>query len=413
MNLLQESRDIGEQKASNKRWTTLVILAFVGLLGLLGAGFDYIMAKGSTVQTIGIPVILYLVGSFLINFINGMSRRFSFFVPEEERHFDLTLEEENRKVYLWLLKFSIVSVFFLLEFAASGAPPLQVQLFASHYAFHIGTIAAFVVGAIGAFSTLQWGAYSILRSLGAALADPSNDCDRELLTIVDEMKDAAGIPAPDVYVLQNNAPNAFAIGRSPKHASIVVTQGLLELLDREELEGVIAHEMSHIKNYDIRLKTVITALFGSVMLFSDGARGYTFFSGIPKTNVPGIRGIFHVILMMLWIVVLLAAPVIARMLVVSVSRHREYLADASGAELTHNPLGLAKALAKIERGATSDSAIRRNVAHLCIIDPVDKSVNSKKGIFADMFSTHPPTEKRILFLNAMAHQPMSEPVSLR
>jgi len=402
MNLLQESRNIYEQKAWNKRWTTLVILAFIALLGLLGVGFDYLMAKGGMVQTIGVPFIVYLVGSTLINFVDGMSRRFSFFVPEAERHFDLTIEEENRKVYLWLSKFSVVCIFFLLEAAMWGAPPVQIQLFHSEHAFHIGTVAAFVVGAVAAFSTLQWGAYSILRSLGAAFADPSNDCDRELLNIVDELKIAAGIPPPDVYVLQDNAPNAFAVGRSPKHASIVVTQGLLDLLDRDELQGVIAHEMSHIKNYDIRLKTVITALFGSVMLFSDGARRYTFFSGIPKANMPGIRGVSRGVLTILWIVTLLAAPVIARMFVVLVSRHREYLADASGAGLTRNPLGLAKALAKIEKATTPDSTLRRSVAHLCIIDPVDKPVNSKEGFFADLFATHPPTQKRILFLNAMA-----------
>jgi heat shock protein HtpX len=413
MNLLQESRNIYEQKAWNKRWTTLFILSFIALLAFLGIGFDYLMAKGGTVQTIEAPVIIYLVGSLLINFVEGISRRFSFFVPEAERHFDLTLEEENNKVYLWLFKFFAVCLLFLLEFAAWGAPPVQVQLFHSEYAFHIGTVAAFVVGAIAAFSTLQWGAYSILRSLGAAFADPSNTCDRVLLNVVDEMKIAAGIPCPDVYVLQDNTPNAFAIGRSPKHASIVVTQGLLDLLDRDELQGVIAHEMSHIKNYDIRLKTVITALFGSIMLFSDGARGYTMFSRIPKANVPGIRGVFRVILTILWIVMLLAAPVIARMLVGLVSRHREYLADASGAELTRNPLGLAKALAKIEKATTPDSTLRRSVAHLCIIDPVDKPVNSKEGFFADLFATHPPTHKRILFLNAMAYQPMSEPISPR
>ena len=411
MNLLQESRNIYEQKAWNKRWTTFVILTFIGLLGLLGFGFDYLMTRGGTVLTIGVPVIIYLVGSLLISFIDGMSRRFSFFVPEAERHFDLTLEEENRKVYLWLFKFSAVCIFFLFEFTAWGTPPLQIQLFHTEYAFHIGTISAFVVGALVAFLTLQWGAYSILRSLGAAFADPSNDCDRELLSIVDGMKDAAGIPRPDIYVLQNNAPNAFAIGRSPKHASIVVTQGLLDLLDYEELQGVIAHEMSHIKNYDIRLKTVITALLSSVMLFSDGARGYTMFSGIPKANVPGIRGVFRVMLTMLWVAALVAAPVIARMLVVLISRHREYLADASGAELTRNPLGLAKALAKIEKAATPDSTLKRSVAHLCIIDAVDKPVDSKESFFADLFATHPPTQKRILFLNAMAYQPMSEPIS--
>jgi heat shock protein HtpX len=316
-------------------------------------------------------------------------------------------------VYLWLFKFWMLSILILLEMAAWETPPVQIQLFHFENTFRIGTVVAFVAGAIVALSTLHWGAYSILRSLGVALADPSNACDRELLDVVEEMKIASGIPRPDVYILQDNAPNAFAIGRSPKHASIVVTQGLLDLLDREELQGVIAHEISHIKNYDIRLKTVITALFGSVMLFSNGARRYTMFSGIPKANLTQIRGMFRLILTILWIAALLAAPVIARMLVVLVSRHREYLADASGAELTRNPLGLAKALAKIETAAEPDSTLKRNVSHLCIIDPLDKPLKSKESFFADLFATHPPTQKRILFLNAMAYETMNAPIAAR
>lgn len=413
MNLLQESHNIYEQEAWNKRWTTLIIFVFIALLGLLGAGFDYLIAKGGAIQTIGVPVIIYLAGSLLIKFINGISRRFAFFAPDAERDFDLPIEAENLKVYLWLFKFVIVCMIILFEMAVWETPPVEIQLFHFENTFRIGTAAAVLIGAVVALSTLHWGADSILHSLGVASADPSNECDRQLLDIVDEMKLAAGIPRPDVYVLQDNAPNAFAIGRSPKHASIVVTQGLLDLLDRDELQGVIAHEVSHIKNYDIRLKTVLTALFGSVMLFSDGARRYTMFSGIPKANLSGIRGAFRLILTIVWVAALLAAPVIARVLVALASRHREYLADASGAELTRNPLGLAKALAKIESAAEPDSTLKRNVSHLCIIDPVNKPVKTKEGLFANLFATHPRTGKRILFLHAMAYEPMNAPISQR
>ncbi|HTX18889.1 MAG TPA: M48 family metalloprotease [Bacteroidota bacterium] len=411
MNFLLESRDIYEQKARNKRWTTLVILVFIALLGLLGAGFDYLIAMGGTIQTIEVPVIIYLAGSLLIKFVNGISRRFAFFAPDAERDFDLPIEEENRKVYLLLFKFTIVCMVILVEMAVWETPPVEFQLFHFENTFRIGTMAAFVIGAVVALSTLHWGADSILHSLGATHADPSNDREHQLLDVVDEMKIAAGIPAPEIYVLHDGAPNAFAIGRSPKHASIVVTQGLLDLLDRDELQGVIAHEMSHIKNYDIRLKTVITALFGSVMLFSDGARRYTMFSGIPKANLAGLRGMFRPILTIVWVAALLAAPVIARMLVVLVSRHREYLADASGAELTRNPLGLAKALGKIQSAAEPDSTLKRNVSHLCIIDPVDKPLNSGENFLGDVFATHPPTQKRILFLKSMSYEPMNAPIS--
>ena len=167
---------------------------------------------------------------------------------------------------------------------------------------------------------------------------------------------AAGLPRPRVYVVPDADPNAFATGRGPEHSSIAVTRGLLDTLDREELQGVVAHEMSHIRNLDIRVMTVVAALVGAMALLSDWARrGMTWGGGSRRRGNGAEPAAPAIVFLAIWLVAIVLAPFVAQLLAMMVSRRREYLADASGAELTRNPIGLARALEKIEARRRADA----------------------------------------------------------
>lgn len=269
----------------------------------------------------------------------------------------------------------------------------------------IGTLIAVFIGAGSAYWSLQGGAKAVLNSSGAVPADPNNESHKQLLNVVEEMAIASGLPKPGVYIIPDEDPNAFATGSTPQNSAIAVTQGLLNSLNREELQGVIAHEMSHIRNYDIRLMTVIAALMGAILLLSEGARRSMWLGGGRRRRSSSSGGGIGVaIILVVWIIGIILAPIISQMMAMAVSRKREYLADASGAELTRNPLGLAHALRKIESAAAPTKSIKRGSAHLCIADPLGKAVNNKEGFVAELFGTHPPIEKRIMTLQAMAYQ---------
>ena len=233
---------------------------------------------------------------------------------------------------------------------------------------------------------------------------------RQFQNVVEEMAIAAGLPVPQTYLVPDPDPNAFATGRDPQHASIAVTKGLLEMLNREQLQGVVAHEMAHIRNYDVRLMTVVAALVGAIALISDWA-GRAFRHGGPKAmdrgsargGKKGSGNILFLLLIVVWLLAIVLAPIVSHMLATMVSRRREYLADATGAELTRNPLALAAALEVIEAEAGATKAIKQGSAHLCIADPLERRVNQREGWLADLFATHPPMHKRIEALRAMAY----------
>lgn len=270
----------------------------------------------------------------------------------------------------------------------------------------IATLAAVGFGSFSAAWSLRSGDKAVLNSTGALPADPNNPEHRQLLNVVEEMSIAAGVPVPHVYIIPDPDPNAFATGKDPQNSSIAVTEGLLKILNREELQGVVAHEMSHIRNYDIRLMTVIAAMMGAILLLSDWARHGMFFGkGRRRSNSSGgSGGPIAILMLILWIVGVLLAPLISQMMAMAVSRKREYLADASGAELTRNPLALAGALQKLEAASEPTAAIKRGSAHLCIVDPVGRAMNAREGGMADLFGTHPPISKRITWLKSMAYQ---------
>lgn len=215
----------------------------------------------------------------------------------------------------------------------------------------------------------------------------------ELHRLVENLTITAGLPKPKVYVIQDPSPNAFATGRDPKHASIAVTTGLLEIMDKNELEGVIAHELSHVGNYDIRLMMVIVILVGTVALISDFALRWMWFGeGRRSNNNEG--GQAQLILLIVAIALAILAPFAAMLIQLAISRKREFLADASGALLTRYPDGLASALEKISEYDKPIKHANRATAHLYISDPFKKKVSS-------LFMTHPPIAERIKKLHAM------------
>jgi heat shock protein HtpX len=310
-------------------------------------------------------------------------------------------QQEHNKQMTWVIMLGFVFFLALLGF---GFDYFYLGIFENDFYLPIGTIIAVVLGTVMAVSSLQSGATSILRSTGAEPADPNNPAHQQLINVVEEMSIASGMPKPQIFVVPDSDPNAFATGKDPEHSFVAVTQGLLDTLNREELQGVIAHEMSHVRNYDIRLMTVVAAFVGAIVLLSDSGRRGVRFGGLSgrgsKSRSSGAGGIF----LILWLIGIILAPLIAQLMAMMVSRRREYLADASGAELTRNPLGLASALQKLDKASAPTESIKRGSAHLCIVDPIGRSINSKEGFAAELFGTHPPIEKRVLALDAMAYQ---------
>ena len=270
----------------------------------------------------------------------------------------------------------------------------------------VGTMTALAVGGLMSYVSYRNGPGMVLKASGARPADPAVPEENQLIHVVQEMGIAAGLPVPRVYIVPDSDPNAFATGTNPQNSVVAVTQGLLKQLNREELQGVIAHEMGHIRNYDVRLMTILAALTGAIALLSDWTGRVLRFGGVRGRNGgrKGIGGPVGLVLLAAWVLLMLVAPLLSRLLALAVSRKREYLADASGAELTRNPLALASALEKIEKAVEPTTSVHHGLAHLCIADPKGSLMGQKEGFLADWLATHPPMGKRILALKVMAYQ---------
>ncbi len=266
----------------------------------------------------------------------------------------------------------------------------------------IATLGALCVGGFSAWWSLEGGDRAVIDSTRAVPLDRADPAQRVLENVVEEMSIAAGLPKPAIYVIPDSDPNAFATGTGPDRASIAVTRGLIERLNREELQGVVSHELSHVRNYDVRLMTVVAALAGAILLLSDWSRRGLRWGGRRNSSEKG--GGLGLLFVALWLVSIVLAPIIAQIVSMAVSRQREYLADASGAELTRNPLGLASALEKIAAAVEPTPSIKQGIAHLCIEDPRGRPVNGQEGALANLFATHPPVAKRIAALRQMAYQ---------
>ena len=217
--------------------------------------------------------------------------------------------------------------------------------------------------------------------------------NKELYRLVENLCITAGLPVPKIYIIQDNAPNAFATGRDPEHGVICLTSGIIEKLERSELEGVIAHELSHIGNRDILISTVVVVLVGFTALLADWFRHWAFFGGRGRDNDRG--GQFQMIIIIAAVALSVLAPIAAVLMQMAISRKREFLADASGALLTRYPEGLARALEKISADPEKLKAANRATAHLFIANPFKGKKVSK------LFMTHPPIEERVAKLRGM------------
>lgn len=254
---------------------------------------------------------------------------------------------------------------------------------------------AVIFSVISSFVSYYWGADMVLAMSGARPADRRRDFD--FFTVAENLAIAAGIPKPKLYVIDDSAMNAFATGRDPQHAVVVATTGILDRLERRELEGVIAHELSHIKNFDTRLMAVVAVLAGTIAFLADMFMRTLWWGGGRRSrdrddNLGGI-------LLIVGIVLAILSPIVATMIQLAVSRKREYLADASGAYLTRYPEGLARALEKLSKDKEVLEAASNATAHLYITNPF-KGKNFGAW-FSGLFDTHPPIAERIKILRSM------------
>jgi heat shock protein HtpX len=306
----------------------------------------------------------------------------------------------RRSLLLVLSVVALLGLFgFLVGYAVSGVPE------GGYFATAIAVALALAMTSVSYFA-----GDNIV--LAASRARPAGESDApQLINIVREMSIAANVPPPRVYLIDDTAPNAFATGRNAKKASIAVTTGLLEKLDREELQGVIGHELAHVRNLDIRFTLLVGVLVGSIVLLADFFLRWTWWGGGPRTssrgrgNRDGGGGAIIVIYVVALILAVLA-PMIARLVQMAVSRQREYLADASSVELTRNPYGLERALAKIGGDREVLEVANRATQHLYFVNPIKKFEARASGLM----STHPPIIDRINRLRALTG---SEPLDVR
>ena len=260
--------------------------------------------------------------------------------------------------------------------------------------FYLALIYSLVSGVVG----YLWGDKVVLMTSRAKLVDRKDA--PELYRLVENLCIAAGLPTPKIYIINEAAPNAFATGRDPKHASVAVTSGLLAKLDKAELEGVIAHELSHIGNHDILLATLVSVVVGAVALLGNWFARWSFWGGNRRSSNNDEAGQISVILSIIAIVLAILAPIVAQLIQLAISRRREFLADADGVLLTRYPEGLINALKKISADPQLLSVASEATAHLYFASPFDNK--KRTPLLAKMFMTHPPVEERIAALEKIS-----------
>ncbi len=314
-------------------------------------------------------------------------------------------EAANRRnsFLLALLVIAVLGVFgFVIGYSigyANGDPVLWA----------IGAVAiAVAFGLLSALGSYYGGDQLVLASSHAQEVGPQQA--PQLFNVVGEMATAAGVPMPKVYIIDDPSPNAFATGRDPQHSSIAVTSGLLQKMNREELQGVIGHEMSHVRNYDIRFTLIVGVLVGSIALLAQIFLRYTFWFGGGRRNNDSNSGGggLAVLFLVIGVVLAVLAPIFTALVQMAVSRQREYLADASSVELTRNPHGLESALAKLASDKESLHSANGATQHLYIVNPL-----KKLGGGSNLFSTHPPIVDRIDRLRQLTGDPPMDPAEVR
>ena len=269
------------------------------------------------------------------------------------------------------------------------------------------TIVALVVGFLMSIGSYFAGDKLVLAASGAKPVDETTA--PQLMNVVREMTIAANVPMPRVYLIDDTAPNAFATGRDPEHASVAITTGLLEKLDREELQGVIGHELAHVRNLDIRFTLLVGVMVGSIALLADFFLRFTFWGGGRRSrDRDSGGGGLQAVLFVVAIVLAVVAPIAARLVQLAVSRQREYLADASSVELTRNPAGLERALAKIATDKEVLEVANRATQHLYFTNPIKKFEERSNS----MFATHPAIVDRINRLRELTGERPLDPADV-
>ncbi len=264
----------------------------------------------------------------------------------------------------------------------------------------VGIVIAFVIA-----MALAWGSYwnSDKIAIAASRAQPADETEyRRYHNLVEGLCIAAGLPKPRLYVVDDPAPNAFATGRNPKHAALAVTTGLLEVMNRVELEGVIAHELSHVKNYDILVTTIAVTAVGTIALISDIGLRFAFWGGLSgRRDNNGDSGPLGAVIAIASLAVLMLAPFAGYLMQMAMSRNREYLADASGVQLTRYPPGLISALEKLRFDHAVVHHATKATAQMWIEQPLETDKKKPGSKFNNLFDTHPPLEDRIARLQEM------------
>lgn len=256
------------------------------------------------------------------------------------------------------------------------------------YASGNGSSALMIVGFVLVYTVFQYYAAGALAVAMSGAQEIQKSDNPRLWRIVENLSITEGMPMPKVYVIPDDAPNAFATGRDPKHAIVAATTGLLAIMDDKELEGVMAHELGHVKNYDIRVSTIVFGLVSAIGVLADMAIRASFFAGSGRRDNRDDGG-FGIALLLIGVVASIVAFLIGPLVSAAVSRQREYLADATGAHTTRYPEGLASALEKLGQYGRPLRRASSSMAHMYIADPI------KPGLTERLFSTHPPLEARI------------------
>lgn len=296
----------------------------------------------------------------------------------------------RNKRYSWLLIFLMTSLLVVVGYFIGSVwwNPL------------FGAVVALFVSMILASLSYFSGDKIVLELMGSQIADPIEH--RTLHNVVEEMVIAAGLPKPNVYVIESKAANAFATGRDPQHASVAVTTGLLEILNREELQGVIGHETSHIRNYDTLYAILMAVMVGAIVILCDSLWRSLRWGGLRSSSRSKQDGGATAIIVVIALVLSILAPIFASVIQFAMSRKREYLADNGSAELTRNPLALADALEKIKGDPDPLDIANRGTQHLFIVNPLNTYSGTTEWAVG-LFSTHPPIEDRIKILRELAH----------
>ncbi|HUN58570.1 MAG TPA: M48 family metallopeptidase [Candidatus Binataceae bacterium] len=317
-----------------------------------------------------------------------------------------TLERRNRRETVLLVTVFLVlftALGFGLDFVFGDLTIAEGSL----VGFPMLTIAALIIGSVQAVLSYYSGASVVLASVHARELTADTPKHQMVLDVVHEMALAARMPMPRAYIIHDPAPNAFATGRDPEHSVICVTAGLVDEMDREELQGVIGHEMSHIADYDIRTMMMIAVLIGGIALLADFFIRWSWFGGFG--GIGGGRrdrdnrdsGNAGALIAIAVFILAILAPMFSQLIAMAISRQREYLADASSVEFTRNPRALLRALELIAQTESPLKHASRGVGHLFMVNPLQAAGEDDEGFWANLFSTHPPLNRRIARLRAL------------